>query len=649
MKKIFSGIMAFVLAAGMDKGDSSFVTSSARMASNAVISRNVTAYSGGGTASNGNDDAYWNTWDSTAGDYLAYDLSSVPADKRRQVIAVWYNTSTYDNIGQYVNRGAEPIDYVIEVNSAAGGSYPSGGVKGDVNTDGKFTAADVVMLQKWLLAVRDVELNNWKAGDLYEDDRISIVDLCMMKNLLLEGTSFSPVTYEAENAVCGGTNKAADDAAASGGKAVGNFSGDSDTVSFSIEVPANGAYQLIFKSKGIGGDKENNVVVDGTPVGTFRSTGDSYSEDVLRSVMLTAGRHTVTVTKSWGWINLDYLQIKQDQTISDSVYNVSNKLINSNANAETRKLFGYLCDSYGKVTLSGQVCDDGLNGAEFKSIYEVTGKYPAICGLDMMDYTPSRTALGAKGYSVDTAIDFHKSNGIVTFCWHWNAPTEYLKDGNDASGNPRWWQGFNIANTNFDIEAVMNGKDENGKVLLDRDIKEIAAQLNRLQDAGVPVLWRPLHEASGGWFWWGAKGAEPYKKLWIYLYDQLTNVYGCNNLIWVWNGQAKDWYPGDEYVDIIGEDIYAGERVYSAQNSKFSELLEYPDTNKIIALTENGTVFDIDNVVAANSRWAWFGTWCGGFITENGKFTDRYTEADILKKTYQSEYVITLDELPKLN
>ena len=83
MKKIFSGIMALVLAAGMDKGYLSFVTSSARMASNAVISRNVTAYSGGGTASNGNDDAYWNTWDSTAGDYLAYDLSSVPADKRR--------------------------------------------------------------------------------------------------------------------------------------------------------------------------------------------------------------------------------------------------------------------------------------------------------------------------------------------------------------------------------------------------------------------------------------------------------------------------------------------------------------------------------------------------------------------------------------
>jgi mannan endo-1,4-beta-mannosidase len=166
-------------------------------------------------------------------------------------------------------------------------------------------------------------------------------------------------------------------------------------------------------------------------------------------------------------------------------------------------------------------------------------------------------------------------------------------------------------------------------------------------DAGVPILWRPLHEASGGWFWWGAKGAEPYKAFWKYLYEQLTNVYHCNNLIWVWNGQAADWYPGDEYVDVIGEDIYADAHSYGAQNAKFAELLEYPQTNKIIALTENGVVFDIENVVASGARWSWFGTWCGGFVTQNGRYSEAYTEAAIMRKTYQSEYVITLDELPK--
>ncbi len=66
----------------------------------------------------------------------------------------------------------------------------------------------------------------------------------------------------------------------------------------------------------------------------------------------------------------------------------------------------------------------------------------------------------------------------------------------------------------------------------------------------------------------------------------------------------------------------------------------------MIALSENGVVFDIDNVIASGTKWAWFGTWNGNFITKNGKFSDEYTEAYVLKKTYQSKYVITLDELP---
>jgi mannan endo-1,4-beta-mannosidase len=77
--------------------------------------------------------------------------------------------------------------------------------------------------------------------------------------------------------------------------------------------------------------------------------------------------------------------------------------------------------------------------------------------------------------------------------------------------------------------------------------------LKRLRDAGVPVLWRPLHEASGNawhtpWFWWGAKGAEPYKKLWNMMFDRMNNYHGLNNLIWIysinWDNKDSSWYPG---------------------------------------------------------------------------------------------------------
>lgn len=457
------------------------------------------------------------------------------------------------------------------------------------------------------------------------------------------------VVYEAEKAHLTGSMTIKTDVNASGWKVVGSFENSEDTVEFTINVPADGVYDFTLTCKGIGGSKINNLLVDGQHQGTFECGSMMYTDAPVRGVLLTAGQHTVTVTPSWGWMTLDKLTVTPAQAIPDSVYDVSPTLINPNATENTRQLYAYLCDAYGKYTLSGQVCDKGLNGPEIKAIHTVTGKYPAILGLDMMDYTPSRRALGASNpTSVDQAVKFHEEGGIVTFCWHWGAPKQYILDGKDENGNPRWWGAFYTKNVTFDIEAVMNGADPVGKEHLDKDIAGIAEQLLRLQEKDIPVLWRPLHEASGGWFWWGAKGAEPCKQLWIYLYDQLTNVYGCNNLIWVWNGQSPDWYPGDQYVDIIGEDIYADNHAYGAQNSKFIELLEYSNTNKIIALTENGVVYDIDLAIESGTRWAWFNTWSGDFVQRNGKYSKLYTEAEILNKTYNSEYVITLDELPDL-
>ena len=408
-------------------------------------------------------------------------------------------------------------------------------------------------------------------------------------------------------------------------------------------------YDLVFYGAGIGSDKENNVYIDGSLTGSVSHKKDKLSQGSLMNVQLSAGSHKIELKKSWGWIKLDCLEVKASAKVSSSVYNVSTSLINKNATAETVSLYKFLCDSYGKYVISGQVCDGGINGTEFKAIYKETGKYPAMLGLDMMHYTPSRTALGDSSDSVEKAIEFSKKGGIVTFCWHWNAPTEYLKSGNDPDwGSPRWWGGFYTRNTDINLSKIMNGQDAKGKELLDRDIKAIAEQLKRLEKAGVPVLWRPLHEASGGWFWWGASGADAYKKLWVYLYDQLTNVYKCNNLIWVYNGQSADWYPGDKYVDIIGEDIYPGERVYSPQGAKFSEAVDYSSSGKIVALTENGCIFDIDSAVSANIMWAWFCTWCGEFAVNGSSYSEKYTEKSILKKAYSSAYVLTLDELPNL-
>ena len=464
-----------------------------------------------------------------------------------------------------------------------------------------------------------------------------------------DNTPVSAKTYEAEDAELSDKLTIIESSKYSGGKAVENFGDEADNIVFTIDIPETGMYDITFVSSGIGSYKENNVIIDGTPVGIFKSENEKLTESVIPSINLSEGSHSVKITKSWGWIKLDCIKVNAAEGINDEIFDTADTLINKNANEATKSLFRYLSESYGKYIISGQVCDDGYYGREFTAIYNETGKRPAILGLDMMDYTPSRTALGARSNAVETAVEFADMGGIVTFCWHWNAPTEYLKSGKDSdNGNPRWWGGFYTRNSTFDIAKVMNGEDPDGKAAIDRDIEEIAKQLKRLDNAGVPVLWRPLHEASGGWFWWGTKGADAYKKLWVYLYEELTYKYECNNLIWVFNAQNSEWYPGDEYVDIVGEDIYPGQHVYAPQTAKFKEAAAYSTDNKIVALTENGCIFDIEQAVETNTMWAWFCTWGGEFAVNGSSYSEKYTEKEILKKVYDSEYVISFDELPDI-
>lgn len=453
-------------------------------------------------------------------------------------------------------------------------------------------------------------------------------------------------TYEAENGKLSNDMSVISDSNASGGKSVGKFENDRSYCQIKINVPSDGIYDIVIRSMGIGGSKENDIYTDGKKVGTFTSENNKFSDYTVSAVSLTKGDHNIRIIKSWGWIELDKITVKTGAKISNSTYNVTSSLVNKNSTANTKKLYSFLKDSYGKYVITGQQCDGGINGNEFKAIKNLTGDYPALLGLDMMDYTPSRTAFGASSSAVEKAIEFANKGGIVTFCWHWNAPTEYLNS--TANSSDGWWGGFYTQSSKFDIAKVMNGQDAKGKKLLDRDIKEIAKQLKRLEKAGVPVIWRPLHEASGGWFWWGAKGSDAYKKLWKYLYKELTNTYGCNNLIWVYNGQSADWYPGDEYVDIVGEDIYPGNHVYDPQVSRFKQAINYGSKTKITALTENGCIFDIDSAVSINALWCWFMTWGGEFTVNGSNYSEKYTEKSVIKKMYASKYSLTLGSLPKI-
>lgn len=418
------------------------------------------------------------------------------------------------------------------------------------------------------------------------------------------------------------------------------FTDDVDLCVFTATVSKSGFYDLNFRASSIGGYKENYVLLNGENIGAVVTDSEAVADCIFPRVYMEQGENKIGLLKYWGWIRLEELIVSRAEPLDPAIYDVSAKLCNPDADAGAKRLMSYLADSYGKTVLAGQYCDGGLYGGECSAIYAETGKYPAVIGLDLMDYTPSRVQNGTKPNAVERALEAWEQGAIVTFCWHWNAPEPYLTG--------TWWRGFYTEETNIDLAAIMKGDDPEGHDLLVRDIDTIAEQLTVLRDAGVPVLWRPLHEAGGGWFWWGAAGSEAYISLWNLLYERLTVTHELTNLIWVWNGQSDGWYPGDGTVDMIGEDIYPGERVTTPQTAKFLEAASYANGNKIIALSESGFLPEPALMQRDGAIWSFIAPWSGEFMAVDGTLTDRYIERETLRLFYTHETIVTLDELPDL-
>ncbi|MBR2075353.1 MAG: beta-mannosidase [Clostridia bacterium] len=418
---------------------------------------------------------------------------------------------------------------------------------------------------------------------------------------------------------------------------VDGLENDGDGVMVQMNVPKSGFYDIVARVK-CGSYKENYVEVDGVRVGNIAGTMILWGDVKLERIWFDTGDHTVSILKYWGWTQIDSISLVPSNGIDSNIYDVPATLVNPNATDNAKRLMKWMTDVYGKKIITGQYSDNGMYGDEMNAIYASTGEYPAILGLDLIDYSPSRVARGTRGKSVDKAIEYWNEGGIISFAWHWNAPEEYL------SGT--WYSAFYTDHTNIDLKKIVNGEDPEGYALLIRDIDAIAVQLKRLKEAGVPILWRPLHEASGGWFWWGAKGADAYISLYRLLYDRLTNVHGLNNLIWVWNGQSADWYPGDEYVDMIGWDIYAGEHAYASQSAVFLEASRVTDKKMMIILSENGTVPDIDFIFRDGTIWGSYATWSGDFVIKNGRLSEQYTEKTILEKMFMDDRAVKRSDLP---
>ena len=189
------------------------------------------------------------------------------------------------------------------------------------------------------------------------------------------------------------------------------------------------------------------------------------------------------------------------------------------------------------------------------------------------------------------------------------------------------------------VDAVTEGHWQND--ILNADLDKMAEYLKLLQDKNIPVLFRPLHEASGGWFWWGSKTGADFVALWKYVFNYLTGA-GVHNLLWVWTsclGDA-DWYPGDDFVDIIAYDWYpqAVSLYHSSGKDAWDALLAISN-KKMLTLGECGAMPAVNECLEDGTMWSWWMPWYGEFMAAP------HNEAADFKAWMAASHVITMDDL----
>lgn len=413
----------------------------------------------------------------------------------------------------------------------------------------------------------------------------------------------------------------------SSGKFVTGFDASGDKLRLTISVLTSATYKLTVFNKSPFGNKNQDFYLDGVKISSvFFPTSISFVETVLSKVFLTAGNHTIEIINDWGYVDLDKFNIYTNPLNS---YNITPNLIDPLATIEAKNLYTYLISQFGKKIISGQT------DTYFDNLKAIATKTPMLRAYDFQKYTQgypylwvnNAHAFGADPNALETenAINWYNNTtqkkGIINFHWHWHSPS-----GGTAGKNT-----FYTEFTTFDVrQAIISGTPEN--ILILQDIDAIAVQLKKMQNAKIPVVWRPLHEAGGAWFWWGAKGSAASKKLYDIVYDRIVNYNDIHNLIWVWSTPESDWYPGNSKVDMIGYDSYPGAFNYTEQKNIFDQLYTIVNGQKLIAMSENGPIPDIQRCLDADAPWSYFMSWSNLVTSQNTNqhIIDVYTNPSVL-------------------
>jgi mannan endo-1,4-beta-mannosidase len=299
--------------------------------------------------------------------------------------------------------------------------------------------------------------------------------------------------------------------------------------------------------------------------------------------------------------------------------------------ASRADLISYLSGISGHYTLSGQ--EDGPNSAPAtwqNKVHDITGVYPAVWGGD---FAFEQADVDARQTVIDQAVTEWNSGSLPALMWHACPPT--------VGSTCHWDYGDGAIESHLTDdqwnELVTDGTPLNQawKARLD----EVVPYFQQLKDDGIPVLFRPLHEMNDGWSWWGGRpGPNGSSKLYQITHDYLTGQ-GLDNIVWVWNvkdvgtpEEAADYYPGDDYVDVVSLDPYVDGFPTQAWHDELRSLAG----DKPMALAEVQPIPSPDQL-AQQPDWTYFSIWIN-FLTDNNS-------DDAIKATYYDPQVLHQGQL----
>jgi len=282
--------------------------------------------------------------------------------------------------------------------------------------------------------------------------------------------------------------------------------------------------------------------------------------------------------------------------------------IDADATPAARTLLHDLDAISGNATIGGQHNYPNTVSMYSDRVFDLTGEFPGIFGQDFgfSGGDDKDSALG-RASMIAEVIREYRAGAVIALTWHAVRPTddEPVTFRDSVQGHLSDWEWHQLLTPGTDIYNRWS-----------RQVDRIAGYLKELQDAGVPVLFRPYHEMNGNWFWWGGRpGPEGSAALYRQLFERYVHVNHLHNLVWVWNvntpngssaGPVVEYFPGAGYADVLTMDNYG-----PYQPEFYQSMVALADPiHKPIALAEVGAMPSLE-ALAQQPRWAYFMMWSG--------------------------------------